>query len=146
MYTGDKKYDPTVLDNDESAERLRHEEEMQEALKRLSDRSARKRRSFLAAAFGVLVGLLYILWITFGPGIMLNDGQSLYEAYISLAGTSGAMYAVLDFAPPVVLAAALALIAARKERGKFYFVVTAILTTAIVVAVFMLYMSMMAGA
>ena len=146
MYTGDKKYDPTVLDNDESAERLRHEEEMQEALKRLSDRSARKKRSFLAAAFGVLVGLLYILWITLGPGIMLNDGKSLYEAYISLAGTSGAMYAVLDFAPPVVLAAALALIAARKERGKFYFVVTAILTTAIVVAVFMLYMSMVAGA
>lgn len=76
MYTGDKKYDPTVLDNDESAERLRHEEEMQEALKRLSDRSARKKRSFLAAVFGVLVGLLYILWITFGPGIMLNDGKA----------------------------------------------------------------------
>ena len=47
MYTGDKKYDPTVLDNDESAERLRHEEEMQEALKRLSDSLQGRKEAFL---------------------------------------------------------------------------------------------------
>lgn len=146
MYTGDKKYNPTVLDKDESAERLRHEDEMQKAMERLAARSARKKRSFLAASTGVLVGVLYILWITFGPSIRAGDGRSLYEAYISLAGTSGVMYAVLDFAPPVALSVLLALLASGKERGKVYFVLTALLTTAIVVAVFMLYMSMMAGA
>lgn len=146
MYTGDKKYDQTELDKDEAAERLRHEEEMHRAMERLSARSARKKRSFLAAAAGVLTGLIYILWITFGPGILLKDGRSLYEAYISLAGTSGALYALLDFAPPVIISSVLALLVSGKERGKLYFVLSALLTTAIVVAVFMLYMSMMAGA
>ena len=146
MYIDDKKYDPTVLDKDEAAERLRHEEEMQRAMERLDKRTARKKRSFLSAAAGVFTGLIYILWITFGPGIFLNDGRSLYEAYISLAGSSGALYAVLDFAPPVILSSVLALVISGKERGKLYFVFSALLTTAIVVAVFMLYMSMMAGA
>lgn len=146
MYIDDKKYDPTVLDKDEAAERLRHEEEMQRAMERLDKRTARKKISFLSAAAGVFTGLIYILWITFGPGIFLNDGRSLYEAYISLAGSSGALYAVLDFAPPVILSSVLALVISRKERGKLYFVFSALLTTAIVVAVFMLYMSMMAGA
>lgn len=145
MYTADGKYNMTELEKDEAAEKAAHAEEMNRAMERLAARSARKRRSFIAAASGVLTGVLYILWIAFGSEILLPGGKSLYEAYISLAGGKDALCVVLDFAPPAVLATVLSLLASKGERGKFYFVLTALFACLIVVAVFMLYMSMMAG-
>lgn len=144
-YTSGKEYNLSELEKDELIERREHEEEMKRAEQRLESAAKRKRRSLNCAAMGVVTGVLYIFWITFGPEIMLPSGVSLYEAYISLAGNSGALYAVLDFAPPIILASILALVAARGEKGKFYFIISAVLTLAIVVAVFMLYMSIMAG-
>lgn len=145
MYTGNGKYEKTELEKDEAAQRLLHEKEMERALERLHARSVRKKKSFFSALVGVVTGILYILWITFGSEIILPGGESLYGAYISLAGENGFLYALLDFAPPIVLALLLSLISARGERGKFYFVLTALFVLAIVVAVFMLYMSMLAG-
>lgn len=144
-YIGDRKYNLSELDKDELSERREHEEEMKRAEERIERAAKRKKISFICAAGGVITGVLYILWITFGPEIMLPSGVSLYEAYISLAEGSGILYALLDFAPPVILASGLALIGARGQKGKLYFVISAVLTLAIVVAVFMLYMSLMAG-
>lgn len=144
-FNSDKEYEPTELEKDELSERKAHEEEMKRAEERLERAAKRKKTSFICATGGVIIGVLYILWITFGPEIMLPSGVSLYEAYISIAKGSGVLYALLDFAPPVILASAFALTCARGEKGKIYFVTSAILTLAIVVAVFMLYMSLMAG-
>lgn len=145
MYHSERRYNPTELEKIEAAERARREEEMLRAEERIEARKKRKKRSFLSAGIGVAVGILYILWITFGPEIKPGGGTSLYEAYISLAGDSMAKCALLDFAPPVILAAALTLSVSAKERGRVYFVLTGVFALFVVIMVFMLYMSLMAG-
>ncbi len=144
MYNSQRQYDQTELEKAEAAERLAHEEEMHRAQERLEKRAVRRKKSFVSAAIGVFFGLIYILWVAFAPEIRLGS-QSLYGAYISLAGDSMALCALLDFAPPIVLSGVAAFFAARGEKGRAYFVLTSISALLVVVMVFLLYMSMMAG-
>lgn len=144
MKLTDKTYDPTMLEEDEKLERERHEKEMYEAEARLEKTRLRRRDALLCAAVGFVTGILYVLWICFGERLKLPGGKSFYEAYISLAGGNGILCALLDFLPPVILSVAAALIIVRKRRGKTYFLLTSLIVCAIVVFVFLLYMSLMA--
>lgn len=144
MKQPNKRYLPTRADEDEAAERQAHEEEMHRAEERLEKRRLRTKRTILCAAVGALVGLLDILWISYGASIRLPDGRSLYEAYMTLSDGSSLSYFLLDFLPPVLLSALGALFVQRGERGRVYFILTALLALFIVLAVFMCYMALSA--
>ncbi len=137
-----KHYRPTQADEDDAAERRRHEAEMKQAQERLEKQRIRKKRTLLCALIGIFVGLLNIAFITCGASIYLPDGRSLYEAYTALADDRSLSYLLLDFAPPVVLSTLGAVFVSRGERGRIYFILTALLALFIVLAIFMFYMAL----
>lgn len=144
MEQPEKRYRPTRADEDDAAERLSHELEMKKAQERLKKRRERKKRTLFCAAIGIVTGLLNIVWISYGANLRLSDGRNLYEAYIALSGGHSLSYLLLDFAPPVILASLGAAFASRGERGRIYFILTALLSLFIVLAIFMFYMALAA--
>lgn len=140
----DGKYNLNAFQKTEEAERLLHEEEMKKATERLFKAKNRRKKSFISLCVGVFVGILYIVWIALSPSLVLPSGISLYEKYISLGGGSTLSQLLLDFLPPVLLSVIFSLIAARGDKGKIYFVLTALMSLFVVLAVFLLYISMMA--
>lgn len=137
------KYNLNAFQKGEEAERLLHEEEMKKATERLFNAKKRRKNSFISLSIGVITGILYILWVALSPSFLLPSGISLYEKYISIGGGSLLAQLLLDFLPPVLLSVIFSLIAARKEKGKIYFVLTSLMALFVVLAVFLLYMSMM---
>ncbi len=137
------KYNLNAFQKGEEAERLLHEEEMKKATERLFNAKKRRKNSFISLSIGVITGILYILWVALSPTFLLPSGISLYEKYISIGGGSLLAQLLLDFLPPVLLSVIFSLIAARKEKGKIYFVLTSLMALFVVLAVFLLYMSMM---
>ena len=139
-----KDYNPDAFDEIDLRDRKRHEEEMAEAFLRLENRKRKNKKTLISALAGVGVGILYILWIAFGPSIMVG-GVSLYERYISLSFGSPLFSMVLDFAPPIVLSGVLGFLAGKGEKGRVVFIFNSIVITTLITLIFMLYISLMAG-
>lgn len=141
MQNTNKVYKPSASDKADEIERKAHEEEMHRAMKRLLERKERKKKAFLCAAAGFILGVLYVIFISNGEKIILSGGISLYEAYIGLAGGNGALTLALDFLPPYLLSLVASLVISKGQKGKLYYIITGALTLTIVITIFLLYMS-----
>ncbi len=136
MYNTNKEYNPTAFEEMEKEERARHEEEMKKAQERIENGKRRKRKTLLCASVGVLVGIIYIIYVALG----VEWVDALFERISK--GRSGIRF-MLDFAPPVLVSGVLGYFAARGEKGIFSYILTAVFSFMVVTLLFLVYLGFM---
>lgn len=136
MYIPHKQYEPNASEMNDLLERKKHEEEMEEAFKRMENAKRRKKKTFLCAATGAIIGILYIVYIALGI-------QWIDDLISALAGTNAIARFILDFLPPILITGIIAYFIARKEKGTVTYVFSAISVFMVVLLVFLVYVSLM---
>ncbi len=136
MYVPDKQYNPNASELNDISERQKHEEEMEKAFERMERAKARKRKTLLCGLTGFLVGVLYIVYVAMGI--------EAADAFLGkLSGGNGIIRFILDFLPPILLTGIISYFIARKEKGTVVYIFSSISVFAVVLLVFLVYVSLM---